>query len=127
MAIVQFASSEDYYTATLGDSEELELVQPVYVAGFSREQTDLRIDNGNIATIRQDIMQDPLPEKGYALVYDNNTSPGSSGGAVLDEEGVLMGINGLADIDPATGGKISRGIPINLFIDAWIELNLEAN
>ena len=127
LAIVQFASSEDYYTATLGNSEELELVQPVYVAGFPGEQTNLRIDDGKIATIKQDVLQNPLAEEGYALEYDNNTLSGSSGGAVLDEEGILMGINGEADFDPQTGGKISQGIPINLFIDAWIELNLKSN
>ena len=127
LAIVQFASSEEYYTATLGDSNELERLQQVYVAGFPDEQTDLTLAPGGITAIRQDVLQDPSLENGYALNYDNNTFAGTSGGAVLDEEGILIAINGEADFDEKTGRSISRGIPINLFIDAWIELNLRAN
>jgi hypothetical protein len=54
---------------------------------------------------------------GYALVYDNNTSEGMSGGAILNEKGELIGVHGRADLDTKedkTGFNL--GIPINTFL-----------
>lgn len=127
LAIIQFNSSESYYTASLGDSSELKRLQPIYVAGFPGELTDLSINSGEITTIRQDIIQTPSLEKGYALNYSNNVFPGTSGGAILDQNGIVVGINAEANIEHLTGRTISRGIPINFFIDSWIELNLKSD
>ena len=127
LAIVQFESSQSYDIAELGDSDDLDPLQEIYVAGFPREQTDIDIIDGTIRSIRQEILQEPQPEKGYALIYTNQTLPGSSGGSVLDDRGRLIAINGQVTIDTQTGRDISRGIPINLFLAAKEKLTVAAN
>ncbi|MEL7523732.1 MAG: serine protease, partial [Cyanobacteria bacterium J06553_1] len=116
LMVVQFQSEIDYETAELGDSEEIAPLQLIYVAGYPAIQADLDIVDGKIRSIRQDVLQNPADKLGYALVYTNQTLPGSSGGAILDEQGYLVGINGEAERDIRSGRDISRGIPINLFI-----------
>ena len=116
LMVVQFKSENYYETAELGDSEEIAPLELVYVAGFPAIQADLDIVDGKIRSIRQDVLQNPQNKKGYALVYTNETLPGSSGGAILNEQGYLVGINGEAERDIRSGRDISRGIPINLFI-----------
>ena len=118
LAIIQFESTEEYEVAELGDSDELEQRQFISVAGFPGEETNLEIIDGQVRRIRQEIITDPQQENGYALVYTNQTLPGSSGGAVLDEDGRVVAINGEASIDNKTGRDISRGIPINTFLEA---------
>ena len=118
LAIVQFESSQNYKIATMSDSDKINRLQRIYVAGFPGEQTDIDIISGEIRSIRQEILQNPQPEKGYALIYTNQTLPGSSGGAVLDAQGRLIAINGQAKRDLQTGRDISRGIPISLFLAA---------
>ncbi|MEM6613788.1 MAG: trypsin-like peptidase domain-containing protein, partial [Cyanobacteria bacterium P01_C01_bin.72] len=116
LMVVQFQSEIDYKTAELGDSEEIAPLQLIYVAGYPAIQADLDIVDGKIRSIRRDVLQNPADKLGYALVYTNQTLPGSSGGAILDEQGYLVGINGEAERDIRSGRDISRGIPINLFI-----------
>ncbi|MEL6929816.1 MAG: trypsin-like peptidase domain-containing protein [Cyanobacteria bacterium J06600_6] len=116
LMVVQFQSDRDYETVEIGDSEEIAPLQLVYVAGYPAVQADLDIVDGKIRSIRQDVLQNPQNNLGYALVYTNQTLPGSSGGAILDEYGYLVGINGEAERDITSGRDISRGIPINLFI-----------
>ena len=116
LMIVQFKSDDFYEIAELGDSEEVAELQLIYVAGFPAIQADLDIVDGKIRSIRQDVLKDPQKKQGYALVYTNETLPGSSGGAILNEQGYLVGINGEAERDLTSGRDISRGIPINLFI-----------
>ena len=116
LMVVQFESKNEYQIAPLGDSEGIAPLQLVYVAGFPAIQADLDIVDGKIRSVRQNVLKNPQENQGYALVYTNQTLPGSSGGAVLDESGNLIGINGEAERDFRSGRDISRGIPINLFI-----------
>ena len=116
LMVVQFRSENYYEIAELGDSEEIAELELIYVAGFPAIQADLDIVDGKIRSIRQDVLANPQKKRGYALVYTNETLPGSSGGAILDEQGYLVGINGEAERDITSGRDISRGIPINLFI-----------
>ena len=117
LAIIQFESTKEYEVAKLGNSDELQPRQSISVAGFPGEQTDIDIIDGQIRSIRQEIIAYPESSNGYALIYTNQTLPGSSGGAVLDELGRVVAINGEASIDHQTGRDISRGIPINLFVE----------
>ena len=127
LAIVQFESNQSYEQATLGNSDDLIELQPVYVAGFPGEQTDIDIIDGTIRSIRQEILQNSQQKQGYALNYSNQIIPGSSGGAVLDDQGRLIAINGEAERDLKTGTYIGRGIPINLFLAAREQLTVAAN
>jgi hypothetical protein len=55
------------------------------------------------------------PKNGYGLVYTNVAKPGMSGGPVLNDEGVLIGINGATIPDARTGANDFFGIPINIW------------
>jgi Trypsin-like peptidase domain/WD domain, G-beta repeat len=123
LMVLTFESPEEYAIAELGNSDEVVPLQTIFVAGFPAIQNDLDLVSGQVRSIRQDIMINPEEAQGYALVYSNQTLPGSSGGAVVDENGLLVGINGESEIDPTTGRDISRGIPINIYLAAIAELS----
>ncbi|MEM9273069.1 MAG: tetratricopeptide repeat protein [Cyanobacteria bacterium P01_F01_bin.143] len=127
LAILTFESGQSYQVATMGDSDKINALQRIYVAGFPGETIDIDIIEGTIRSIRQEIVRNPGLEKGYALIYTNQTLPGSSGGAVLDEKGRLIAINGQGTRDIQTGRDISRGIPINIFVTAKENLVIAIN
>ena len=114
LAIVKFQSNKNYQLAKIEDSDNLNRLQIIYVAGFPGEQTHMDIISGEIRSIAERNQS----QQGYALTYTNQTLPGSSGGAVLDEKGNLIAINGQGKRDLQTGRDISRGIPIDLFLAA---------
>jgi len=118
LAIIRFESTQEYQIAKLGDSDQLIEQQSISVAGFPGEQTDIDIVRGDVRSIRQEIIENPESKQGYALIYTNPTLGGHSGGAVLDDRGRVVAINGEADIESNTRRSISRGIPINLFLKA---------
>ncbi|MFO5469935.1 MAG: serine protease, partial [Dolichospermum sp.] len=47
------------------------------------------------------------------LIYSNNIAPGMSGGSVLNQDGVLVGINGRASTNSEKGTTSFAAIPIN--------------
>jgi S1-C subfamily serine protease len=122
LMILTFDSGDEYRIAEMGNSEEVVPLQTIFVAGFPAIQNELDLVSGQIRSIREDILINPEEDEGYALVYSNQTLPGSSGGAVVDEEGMLVAINGETERDPTTGRDISRGIPINIYLSAVEQL-----
>lgn len=115
LAVLQFKSEEFYEVASMGDSDDLTPLQDIYVAGFPGNAADLDLTSGAIRAIDRTILSNPKNKLGYALLYTNQTLPGSSGGPVIDANGRLVGINGEAERDMISGRDLSRGIPINLF------------
>ena len=122
LMILTFNSSDKYNIADMGNSDEIVPLQTIFVAGFPAIQNDLDLVSGQVRSIREDVLLDPERDEGYALVYSNQTLPGSSGGAVVDEDGLLVAINGETERDPTTGRDISRGIPINIYLSAMEQL-----
>lgn len=121
LAIVQFSSEKDYAVAKLGNSDRLLAGMPVYVSGFpvpssARPNPDFNFLIGNVVANGSQ----PQPD-GYTLVYNNNTRPGISGGAVLNDKGELVGIHGKAETTADANAEIVRtgnnlGIPIDTFV-----------
>ncbi len=74
---------------------------------------------------------------GYEMVYSNITYGGMSGGAVLDRDGRVIGIHGLAEGETALDGQnssvqqiqlgYSLGIPINTFVGLADRLEVNAS
>lgn len=116
LAVVQFSSNNNYKLANLGNSATLLPGKTVYVAGAPEPSTaipqrTLLVTPGNIVGIQQ-------PQNGYSLIYNNATRRGMSGGAVLNEEGKVIGIHGQGDEQDGSKVGLNLGIPIKLFLDA---------
>ncbi|AFY95323.1 tetratricopeptide repeat protein [Chamaesiphon minutus] len=116
LAVIKFKSTTKYPTAKLGNSNVLRSGMDLYVGGFpstSRAITELVFvfREGKVSANSNKTF-----DRGYSLVYSNDTLPGMSGGAVLNSEGELVAIHGRGDRDEnnvKTGFNL--GIPVNRF------------
>jgi Tfp pilus assembly protein PilF len=126
LAIVKFKSTTKYRTAKLGNCNLLKSGMDLYVGGFpgtSRAITE------SIFVFREGKVSansDKVLEKGYSLVYSNDTLPGMSGGAVLNSNGELVAIHGRGDRDES-GAKtgFNLGIPVNRFATVASKMGIE--
>ena len=112
LAIVQFSSNKNYDKATLGNSSQLTETSTVYAAGWAspdglRLKPEYTIVDGKITSVLRTY------KDGYGLIYSNNIAPGMSGGSVLNQDGVLVGINGRASTNSEKGTTSFAAIPIN--------------
>lgn len=139
LAIVHFTSSQVYATATLASYQYDSRFRNVFVSGWTgpsggrtRQFTAGVLSDRNFGLAQtQGIQRD-----GYNLFYSNWTDVGMSGGPILDTDGRVIGIHGLADGDVVddrqTGGTtrvkrgFSAGIPISAFLNQTSRLNLGA-
>lgn len=126
MAILQFRSRIQYQLAQLGDSNQLEGGMELYVAGFPAPtevitESVLMFRRGQVTANSKRTFRD-----GYALIYDNTTLPGMSGGPVLDSEGKVVGIHGKGDRELESRKKtgFNAGIPIAKLADLAPALGL---
>lgn len=106
LAILSFTSEQTYEIATLGNYRVGQNSnQAVFVSGFPQAKDNLlppRMITGGFAQQEDEIefrikdysqLSQSVPENGQGLVYTNISHRGMSGGAVLDAEGKLVGIN----------------------------------
>jgi S1-C subfamily serine protease len=126
LAVVKFKSTVNYPTAKLGNCNLLKSGMDVYVSGFPSGSKAI---NELIFVFREGKVSansNKVLEKGYSLVYSNDTLPGMSGGAVLNGDGELVAIHGRGDRDDS-GAKtgFNLGIPINRF--ATVASNMGVN
>ncbi|MGL5063798.1 MAG: COP23 domain-containing protein [Microcoleus sp.] len=116
LAVIQFSSNKNYRVAQLGDSDRVSRRQEIYVVGYA---TPGVIFNSRIFISAKGsiVSRVPAPKDGYALAYILDiVQPGMSGGPVLNQQGQLIGINGLAERDARTGRtELIAGIPSNSF------------
>jgi len=123
LAVLTFSSPLDYEIARVGDVKRVAMGSAILVAGFPLASSSvpmrlLRLIKGDVianATVA-------IPE-GYQLLYDNQTLPGVSGGAVLNAKGELVGIHGKAEkadqVSEKRGKAIAtgtnQGVPISYY------------
>jgi tetratricopeptide (TPR) repeat protein len=127
LAILQFTSSQNYTVAQIDNSDLATEGTAAYVAGFpkataAKSRSLYTFTSGEINANASQPLRD-----GYSLVYSNNTSPGMSGGPVLNEQGKVIGIHGRADTDNnGLKTNFSLAIPINTFsrLSAKVGVNL---
>jgi S1-C subfamily serine protease len=119
LAELKFTSAQIYQLAKRGNSNDIKKYETLYVAGWINPTQSLRertffVHKGDLVDRTKE------NSEGYSLVYSlTNPSIGTSGGAVLDKDGLLIGINGQAYRDYNTGavGTVSA-IPINKYAQA---------
>lgn len=96
LGLLYFYSSQEYEEAQKGDSRTLKDGDLVYVSGFPCEssscQGEFTFTPGKAFT--ELIRTAKHLDSGYQLGFTNDTKNGMSGGPVLDENGLLVGING---------------------------------
>ncbi|PSB57761.1 tetratricopeptide repeat-containing S1 family peptidase [Chamaesiphon polymorphus] len=116
LAVVKFKSTTKYPIAKLGNCNILTRGMDLYVAGFPA--TDRAITS-TLLVVREGKISansNKTFDKGYSLIYSNDTLNGMSGGAVLNSNGELVAIHGLGNRDD-DGRKngFNLGIPIERF------------
>jgi len=123
LAVLTFSSSTAYEVARVGDVKSVAMGSAILVAGFPLASSSvptrlLRLIKGDVianATVA-------IPD-GYQLLYDNQTLPGVSGGAVLIAQGELVGIHGKAEradqMSESSGKAVAtgtnQGVPISYY------------
>jgi tetratricopeptide (TPR) repeat protein len=126
LAVVKFKAITKYPIAKLGNCNILKRGMEVYVAGFPAN--DKAFTSPILLGIGGKILgnsNNKIQVHGYSLVYSNDTLPGMSGGAVLNNDGELVAIHGEGDkvAVRASGDKEDKwvksghnlGISIELF------------
>jgi S1-C subfamily serine protease len=113
LAIFLFSSTASYTVAQLGNPTQLSLGQTVYVGGWANSGGRLQsrvflTSEGQITEVNSQ-----LPS-GYSLSYTNLVRVGMSGGPVLDQQGRLIGINGLIRLN-ANDAIVASAIKIDQF------------
>ncbi len=104
LALIQFTSSQSYQVAESGDLEQLSVGDTVYATGFSNWQLSdkNKLENTNekglevfqFTTGKVAMLPEKMLLEGYQIGYTNDVVAGMSGGAVLNNSGKLVGING---------------------------------
>lgn len=117
VTILKFQSQRSYPSAQLDNKAQFAYGQEIYVFGYpSIISAPTHFSLGRITSLA------PNDAKGYDFAYDNRVVPGTLGGPVLSQSGQVIGINGKAETDPATGTLIAFGIPLSRFVtDRFID------
>lgn len=94
LALVKFTANQDYPIAVMGNSEQIQVNEPVYLSGWPKpEGGTARIvrvfSPGQLVKVEDT----PFSNGGYNIMYDNWTKPGMSGSPVFNQNGELIGIH----------------------------------
>jgi Flp pilus assembly protein TadD len=109
LAVVELSSSKSYKIAKIGNSDKSTASTIVYVAGFPARTA--AISNPSFFFNKGQVNANGSAQRdGYNFIYDNDTLKGMSGGAILNEQGELVGIHGRADEQEIGEKSLSRVI-----------------
>ncbi|WP_019507036.1 GUN4 domain-containing protein [Pleurocapsa sp. PCC 7319] len=118
LAILQFTTNQNYQLAEIGNSGNLNEGQSIYFAGYPGE---LRKEDNRYYRFFPANLVGILPkstENGYSLIYNGEAFPGMSGGPVFNQEGLMIGIHGEANVNAISGGTSNYAIPMNSYQEA---------
>ncbi|MDJ0589141.1 MAG: serine protease [Pleurocapsa sp. MO_226.B13] len=89
LALLQFSSENSYQTATINSAATPRVEQTILAVGYSAETGELVTQEGTINQLSSKALKD-----GYQIGYTSNIVQGMSGGAILNTDGEVIGING---------------------------------
>jgi tetratricopeptide (TPR) repeat protein len=121
LAVVKFRTTANYPTAKLGNCNLITEGMDLYVAGYPAATPAINKSVFVFRTGTVSANSSQVLEKGYSLIYSNDTLPGMSGGAVLNQSGEVVAIHGRGDREQSASGELggktgfNLGIPINRF------------
>ncbi len=91
LAKLQFQAKQNYPTAQIDRQTNLQVGSAVLAAGFPKNgKSTITIERGAITHI----LNKPLAE-GYQVGYSSAVAKGMSGGPLINQQGSLVGINGI--------------------------------
>jgi S1-C subfamily serine protease len=90
LALIKFTSKNNYTVAPLTSTTNLQANQLLYAAGYIGDDKHLTVVDGNLEAINKK----PFVE-GYQIGYTNDIQNGMSGGPIFNQQGQVIGINGL--------------------------------
>jgi S1-C subfamily serine protease len=91
LAALQFQAKKNYPTAKIDRQANLQVGSAVLAAGFPKNgKSTISIEKGAITHI----LNKPLAE-GYQVGYSSSVAKGMSGGPLINQQGTLVGINGI--------------------------------
>lgn len=124
LALLHFVTERPYAVADIGDSTVIQGGDPLFVAGFPIKsaaitETIFNFTEGQVTAVSNKAFLD-----GYGLIYTNKTLPGMSGGAVLNQDGQLVGIHGRAD---TTNEPQNQSLNEAIYIKTGFNLGISTN
>ena len=114
LALVYFDTDRTYSIIPQGNSDTLIEGQKLHIAGYPGSQNVA--SNRTYRFMSESLIGFLAPsdiKDGYELIYSGEAVPGMSGSPIINEEGQLIGVYGLTDIDFTTGTSYLYGIPLN--------------
>ena len=124
LAVFTFTTNKDYQVARLIDnSDRVETGETIYVSGFPLSTA---IKSSVFTSIKGDVVANPptqQQEKGYSLIYSNNTLPGQSGGPVWNGKGEVIAIHGQGDVDSKSQETINANVRVKTGYNLGITIN----
>jgi tetratricopeptide (TPR) repeat protein/S1-C subfamily serine protease len=89
LAVLEFSAAVNYQVAQWGDSGAIKGAEPLFAAGFPEGEHQLLVSTGQVS-----LMAEKALLGGYRIGFSNETRQGMSGGALLNEQGKVIGILG---------------------------------
>lgn len=142
LAVVSFKSDRTYQVATLGKYNlGVKERAMVFLSGFpgrkdTKKDFQRRLTAGNIlsrdiGSLRVKDLYSLAKNSGYKLVYSNISSPGMSGGAILDAQGHVIGIHAAAEgeillQESGRASEANLGLSLGVPIDTFIAISQQA-
>ena len=89
LALLEFTSDRSYQTATINTAATPRVEQTILAVGYSAQTGELVTEAGKIERV-----PDKSFKEGYSIGYSSNVVGGMSGGAIINTDGEVIGING---------------------------------
>jgi tetratricopeptide (TPR) repeat protein/S1-C subfamily serine protease len=89
LAVLEFSTVANYQVAQWGDSGEIKAAERLFAVGFPEGENQLLVSTGQVS-----LMAEKALLGGYRIGFSNETRQGMSGGALLNEQGKVIGILG---------------------------------